>query len=135
MPSSRTLYLLVESRRRTSPGVVKMKRTARLVPLTILLFFHFGAGGGSAQSLPWDRTNYFETLQASDDNLRWALDLEADRMVNSFIRKTDLESEFTVVRNEFEASENNPISVLLQRAWAASYLWHPYGRSVIGNRA
>jgi zinc protease len=86
-------------------------------------------------STAWDRTNYFETFQASDDNLKWALDLEADRMVNSFIRKADLESEFTVVRNEFEASENNPISVLLQRAWAAAYLWHPYGRSVIGNRA
>jgi zinc protease len=83
----------------------------------------------------YDRTNYFETFQASDQNLRWALDLEADRMVNSFIRKTDLESEFTVVRNEFESSENNPLGVLLQRAWSAAYLWHPYGRSVIGNRA
>jgi zinc protease len=83
----------------------------------------------------YDRTNYFETFQATDQNLRWALDLEADRMVNSFIRKTDLDSEFTVVRNEFESSENNPLGVLLQRAWSAAYLWHPYGRSVIGNRA
>jgi zinc protease len=60
----------------------------------------------------YDRTNYFETFQATDDNLKWALDLEADRMVNSFIKKADLDSEFTVVRNEFEASENNPIGVL-----------------------
>ena len=45
----------------------------------------------------YDRTNYFETLPASDSNLVWALDLEADRMVNSFIAKKDLESEFTVV--------------------------------------
>src|SRR5271155_1828624 len=43
-------------------------------------------------STSWDRTNYFETFQATDENLRWALDLEADRMVNSFIRKTDLDS-------------------------------------------
>lgn len=56
-------------------------------------------------------------------------------MVNSFIRKTDLDSEFTVVRNEFEAGENNPINVMLQRAWSAAYVWHPYGRAVIGNRA
>ena len=35
----------------------------------------------------YDRTNYFETFQASEKNLRWALDLEADRMVNSFIKK------------------------------------------------
>ena len=50
----------------------------------------------------YDRTNYYETFQASDENLKWALDLESDRMVNSFIRKSDLDKEFTVVRNEFE---------------------------------
>src|SRR5712692_1935500 len=31
----------------------------------------------------YDRTNYFETVTASHDNLRWALDLETDRMVRS----------------------------------------------------
>ncbi len=86
-------------------------------------------------STSYDRTNYFETFQATDENLKWALELESDRMVNSFIRKADLDSEFTVVRNEFEASENSPINVLLGRALSAAYLWHPYGRSVIGNRA
>src|SRR4051812_32036447 len=35
----------------------------------------------------WDRTNYFETFSASEENLRWALSLESDRMVNSFIAK------------------------------------------------
>ena len=35
----------------------------------------------------WDRTNYFETFNASEENLRWALDLEADRMVNSLHRE------------------------------------------------
>jgi zinc protease len=83
----------------------------------------------------YDRTNYFETFQATDENLKWALDLESDRIVNSFIRKADLDSEMTVVRNEFEAGENSPINVLLERAWSSAYLWHPYGRSVIGNRA
>ena len=83
----------------------------------------------------YDRTNYFETFQATDENLKWALDLESDRMVNSFIKKEDWDTEYTVVRNEFEASENNPIGVLLQRAESAAYLWHPYGRSVIGNRS
>ena len=29
----------------------------------------------------FDRTNYFETLAASDSNVTWALELEADRMV------------------------------------------------------
>ena len=56
----------------------------------------------------YDRTNYFETFNATDENLEWALDLEADRMVNSYIAKEDLESEFSVVRNEFESGENSP---------------------------
>jgi zinc protease len=30
----------------------------------------------------YDRTNYFETFTATDDNLKWALDLERERMVN-----------------------------------------------------
>jgi zinc protease len=83
----------------------------------------------------WDRTNYFETFQASDVNLRWALDLESDRMVNSFIRKEDFDKEFSVVRNEFEMGENNPFGVLFKHTMAAAYTAHAYGRPVIGNRS
>lgn len=83
----------------------------------------------------FDRTNYFETFQATDENLKWALDLEADRMVNSFIAKKDLDSEMTVVRNEFEAGENNPLGVLQQRTLATAFLWHNYGKSTIGARS
>jgi zinc protease len=35
----------------------------------------------------YDRTNYFETFTATEENLEWALDLEADRMVNSFVSR------------------------------------------------
>src|SRR5690606_18485459 len=60
--------------------------------------------GGRANGTTWyDRTNYFITFPASDENLEWALGLEADRMVNSFVRQSDLDSEMTVVRNEFES--------------------------------
>lgn len=83
----------------------------------------------------YDRTNYYETFSASDDNLKWALDLEADRMINSFIAKKDLESEFSVVRNEFEAGENSPFRVLMQRVADVAYSWHNYGKSTIGNRS
>jgi zinc protease len=83
----------------------------------------------------YDRTNYFETVPATDENLNWALDLEADRMVNALMLKKDLESEFTVVRNEFEAGENDPTGVTLERVMSAAYLWHGYGRSTIGNKA
>lgn len=82
-----------------------------------------------------DRTNYFETFQASEDNLRWALSLEADRMVNSFIAKKDLDTEMTVVRNEFEMGENSPQRVLSQKTLAAAYMWHNYGKSTIGARS
>ena len=83
----------------------------------------------------YDRTNYFETFQATDTNLKWALDLESDRMVNSFVKKSDLDSEFTVVRNEFESGENNPFQALFKSTMSAAYLWHSYGRSVIGNKS
>ena len=82
-----------------------------------------------------DRTNYFETLPASDENLEFALRLEADRFVNSLIRQEDLLSEFTVVRNEFERGENSPSRVLFQRISATAYEWHNYGKSTIGNRS
>jgi len=82
-----------------------------------------------------DRTNYFETLPASDDNLEFALGLEADRLVNSYVRGEDLASEMTVVRNEFESGENQPGRVLTQRMMSAAFEWHNYGRSTIGNRA
>jgi zinc protease len=82
-----------------------------------------------------DRTNYFELFQASDENLAWAIELEADRMVNSFIAKTDLDSEMTVVRNEYEQGENSPFGVLFKRLQSIAYDWHSYGRSPIGNRS
>src|SRR5450759_1000693 len=83
----------------------------------------------------YDRTNYFETVPATDTNLVWALDLEADRMVNSYIARKDLESEFSVVRNEYESGENSPFRVLMERTLSTAYLWHNYGKSTIGARA
>jgi zinc protease len=86
-------------------------------------------------STSFDRTNYFETFQSTEENLKWALDLEADRMVNSFIAKKDLDSEMTVVRNEFEAGENNPLGVLQARILSTAFLWHNYRHTAIGARS
>lgn len=83
----------------------------------------------------YDRTNYYETFSATDENMEWALDLEADRMINSFIAKEDLVSEMTVVRNEFESGENSPSNVLSKRLVQAAYQWHNYGNSTIGARS
>jgi zinc protease len=86
-------------------------------------------------STSWDRTNYFETFDASEANLEWALGLEGDRMVNSKIAKSDLDSEMTVVRNEFESGENSPTRVLFERVLSTAYVWHAYGKSPIGSRS
>jgi zinc protease len=86
-------------------------------------------------STSYDRTNYFEIFPASADNLEWALDLEADRMVNSFVRAEDLESEMTVVRNEMESGENNASRILVERTMSTAYLWHNYGKTTIGARS
>ena len=92
--------------------------------------------GAFANGTTWqDRTNYYETLPATGDNLRWALELEADRMVNATISEEDLATEFSVVRNEMESGENDPRSILEQRVTAAAYQWHSYGRDTIGSRS
>ncbi len=86
-------------------------------------------------STSFDRTNYFESFTASDESLAWALGMEADRMVNSYIRKSDLDPEMTVVRNEFESGENNPQLVLYGRMLSSAYMWHNYGHETIGARS
>ncbi|MEZ4963500.1 MAG: pitrilysin family protein [Saprospiraceae bacterium] len=92
--------------------------------------------GARPNGTTWfDRTNYFETFNATDENLKWALDMESDRMVNSYIAKKDLESEMTVVRNEFEMGENDPSGVLMERVMSTAYIWHNYGNTTIGARA
>ncbi len=82
-----------------------------------------------------DRTNYYETFPAKDDNLRFALEMEADRLYTAYIRREDLAKEMTVVRNEFEIGENNPGVILSQRMMSIAYEWHNYGKSTIGNRS
>jgi zinc protease len=83
----------------------------------------------------YDRTNYYETVQATEANLRWALELEAERMTGMRIEKALLDTEMTVVRNEFEIGENNPGRILEQRVLEAAYTFHNYGKSTIGNRS
>ncbi|MFD0725051.1 M16 family metallopeptidase [Lysobacter brunescens] len=82
-----------------------------------------------------DRTNYYGSFPANDETLDWLLALEADRMLNSFVAKKDLDSEMTVVRNEMERNENNPSGIMFQRLRSTAYLWHNYGNSTIGARS
>jgi zinc protease len=92
-------------------------------------------GARANATTAYDRTNYFETLPATTANLEWALGMEADRMTHSLIAKKDLDTEMTVVRNEFEMGENAPANVLRERVLETAYLWHNYGHPTIGARA
>lgn len=82
-----------------------------------------------------DATIYFQTLPVSGTALKWALELDADRMVNSRLAQQDLDSEMTVVRNEYERKEDDGSGVLHGRVLQTAYLWHGYGQTTIGARS
>jgi zinc protease len=96
----------------------------------------FAKRGLRANGSTWvDRTNYFASFAANEQNLRWYLGWQADAMVNSFIARKDLDTEMTVVRNEMEMGENDPGRILFQKTMAAMFQWHNYGKSTIGARS
>jgi zinc protease len=92
-------------------------------------------GGQANGTTSYDRTNYYETLPATPENLDWTLNLESDRMRNASISVDDLKTEFSVVRNEFESGENQPTNILFERVSETAFLWHNYGKPTIGSKA
>ncbi|HEV7890404.1 MAG TPA: pitrilysin family protein [Pyrinomonadaceae bacterium] len=87
--------------------------------------------GADFNATTWyDRTNYFETVPS--DALELAIHLEADRMRNSFIADEDRRSEMTVVRNELERGQNEPMMVLDEAVYATAFREHPYHHPTIG---
>src|SRR2546423_709479 len=54
-----------------------------------------GRGAAWNATTSYDRTNYYETAPASDENLKWALGLEADRMIKVKFTKQILDTEMT----------------------------------------
>ncbi|HYN83954.1 MAG TPA: pitrilysin family protein [Pyrinomonadaceae bacterium] len=90
--------------------------------------------GADFNATTWyDRTNYFETVPS--DQLDLAVRLEADRMRNSFIADADRQSEMTVVRNELERGQNEPMLVLDEAVYATAFREHPYHHPTIGWRS
>ena len=98
-------------------------------------------GGDANGTTNFDRTNYYVSFPASEENLKKALDLEADRMLNCTFTAETLwgkdgkSGEMTVVRNEFESGENSPFRTTILRVMSAAYDWHNYGKPVIGARS
>ena len=90
--------------------------------------------GGQINATTWyDRTNYYALLPA--EHLGLAVEIEADRMRGARVRDEDLASERTVVLNELDRGENEPLRTLLHAVYATAFHAHPYGHPVIGWRS
>jgi zinc protease len=90
--------------------------------------------GGNYNATTWlDRTNYYAVV--GRDQLEGYMAIEADRMRNLWLREDDRRPEMTVVRNEFERGENDPLEALDKEIVAAAFQAHPYHHSTIGWRS
>ncbi|MGH8265663.1 MAG: M16 family metallopeptidase [Steroidobacterales bacterium] len=90
--------------------------------------------GGDYNANTWlDRTTYF--AETGNEFLEGYMAIEADRMRNLLLREDDRRPEMTVVRNEFEIGENDPVQALDKEIFATAYEAHPYHHSTIGWRS
>jgi len=87
--------------------------------------------GTAINATTWfDRTNYYAVLPK--ELLETAIAIEGDRMRNAIITKHYRDNEMTIVRNEYEMGENNPLRALDKEIWAAAFQAHPYHTPTIG---
>ncbi len=87
--------------------------------------------GGVFNAMTWmDYTAYFQTLPASHVDL--ALDIEADRMVNSVFDPVEVERERTVIISERSMNENRPTFLLTEEVQNTAIKAHPYHHEIIG---
>jgi zinc protease len=82
-----------------------------------------------------DRTAYHAIVAADPVKVDALIDLEADRLIRPRFSAQDLASEMTVVRNELENSEQDPLRLVLRALQRNSFQWHGYARPVIGARS
>ncbi len=84
----------------------------------------------------FDRTNYFASFLSSDDKATERMDYMlgwlAGMMTQAKFTRADLDSEMTVVRNEFERAENDPGRVLGDRMRGTAFNFHGYRHSTLG---
>ena len=90
--------------------------------------------GAQMNATTWfDRTNYYEMLP--NEHLKLAVEIEADRMRGARLSSEDMESERTVILNEFDRGENEPIRKLYHSVWSSAFAAHPYHHPTIGWRS
>jgi len=80
-----------------------------------------------------DWTTFFETMPAEKIDL--AMQLEADRMVNSRFDPEEVVSERTVIISERQGNENNPLFRLGEAIQASAFRVHAYHHEIIGDMA
>ncbi len=90
-------------------------------------------GGSWNASTYLDWTTYYEVMPA--DKIDLALELEADRMLNSQFNPADVESERTVIISERQGSENEPLFRLGEEVQAAAFRVHSYHHDIVGDMA
>ncbi len=90
--------------------------------------------GGYWNAFTWvDFTAYYETMPANKIDL--ALQLEADRMVNTLMTPEEVASERTVIISERQMYENDPGFQLNEELNSIAFRVHPYHHEVIGDLA
>jgi zinc protease len=95
--------------------------------------FFSALGSDSNAFTSYDQTAYFGTVE--QNKLKAMLVLEADRMQNSLIGETELESEKRVVISELQGYENNPGYRLGRAVMRSAFPNSPYGLPVGGTKA
>ncbi len=90
--------------------------------------------GAQVNATTWfDRTNYYESIPR--DHLALAIEIEADRMRGALLREDDVASEKTVILNELDRGENEPVRKLFHSVWSSAFVAHPYHHPTIGWRS
>ena len=90
--------------------------------------------GAAYNATTWlDRTNYYANM--GSEHLGAVMNMEADRMRNLLLREEDRKPEMTVVRNEFERGENDPVQALYKEIYQTAFVAHPYHHNTIGHRS
>ncbi|MBT3448306.1 MAG: insulinase family protein [Bacteroidetes Order II. Incertae sedis bacterium] len=91
------------------------------------------ARGARVNATTWnDRTNYYEMLPS--EHLGLAVEIEADRMRGLLLDPEEVASEKTVILNEFDRGENEPLRKLIHSVWSSAFVAHPYHHPTIGWR-
>lgn len=87
--------------------------------------------GGVRNAMTWiDFTTYYQTVPA--EHFELALQIEADRLVNSRFVPEEVASERTVIISERQGAENEPLFLLDEEMRAAAFKVHGYHHGTIG---